>query len=318
MVQLRFRPKRRSAFTLVELLVVIAIIAVLVGLLLPAVQKVREAAARSQCQNNLKQICLGTINCADTHSGELPPAYDFYPHASQKATIKVNGFVWILPYVEQQNLFTLIQTTGGGGSGPWNGGSAETIKIYQCPSDATIKVGSGTPGSNSSYGLNCFVFGTVVTHPGTQMLPTQKVLQSFGEGGGTMIPRDIPDGQSNTIFYVEKLAYCTEPSPPGPSNLYGVYTGGTHWAADGTQYFSPRIGLASGHFPFSEPPRIIPQFNIQNPALCSYIWPSSSHTGAMMVALGDGSVRNISQGISQPTFNIAMVPNDGITLPADW
>src|SRR5262249_12597294 len=103
----RLRPVR--AFTLVELLVVIAIIGILIGLLLPAVQKIREAAARIQCQNNLKQIVLATQNCADTHEGVLPPGVGLYPN---RVGVDRNGeggfFMHILPYIEQDNLYNSL------------------------------------------------------------------------------------------------------------------------------------------------------------------------------------------------------------------
>src|SRR5262245_24869876 len=101
------RSRRWPGFTLIELLVVIAIIAILIGLLLPAVQKVREAAQKSQCQNNLKQMTLATINCADTNQGKLPPGLGLYTSRRPTANNSNGGlFFHLLPYIEQGNLHT--------------------------------------------------------------------------------------------------------------------------------------------------------------------------------------------------------------------
>src|SRR6476660_4853599 len=106
--------KRFRGFTLIELLVVIAIIAILIGLLLPAVQKVRDAAARAQSQNNLKQMGLAIHNCASTYNGQLPPSYGSFPSGSTTSGQPNSLFFNILPFIEQQNLYNnlgLIGTT---------------------------------------------------------------------------------------------------------------------------------------------------------------------------------------------------------------
>lgn len=322
MEQLRCRPRERTAFTLVELLVVIAIIAVLVGLLLPAVQKVREASARAQCQNNLKQQILATMNCADTYQNELPPAYYYYPLGTTTANPNVIGspMVWILPFVEQQNLFQLIQAqfaAGGSlsnaagvpGGQNWNNGNAtDIIKVYQCPSDATIKATGGPTGSVVSYGFNGQVFGTITVTPGSPTVTGYAhTTTPSGMPGGTKIPRDIPDGMSNTIFIIERLADCG-----GTINRWAGQ-GGSSTPLIGSTY-NGTLTVAVG----CSPALVLTYFNISNEASCTYHQPSSSHTGAMLSALGDGSVRILNQGMSQPTFNIAMVPNEGVSLGPDW
>ena len=157
------RLRRWRGFTLIELLVVIAIIAILIGLLLPAVQKVREAAARIQCMNNLKQISLATINCADQHDGKLPPGYGDY--AAQDPTNSPqdgNGslFFHILPYIEQDNLYKSAYVgpnppdpngdgwrLPAGGYYSWRGNIITSpVKTYICPSDFTNTNGLGGAG----------------------------------------------------------------------------------------------------------------------------------------------------------------------------
>jgi prepilin-type N-terminal cleavage/methylation domain-containing protein len=314
----RCRSRGRTAFTLIELLVVIAIIAVLIGLLLPAVQKVREAAARSQCQNNLKQISLATLSAAGTYSNELPPACGPYPSNATPTSpnyMVAPPTVWILPFMEQENLFAQVlasypTTAPNKGIGSWWHQSTVIIKSYQCPSDVSLKIAptatGHTLGSFTSYAPNGQVFGTIQL-----AAPNTPAIGKFWWTGGTKIPTDIPDGQSNTIFWIEKLAYCNG------NNLEGK----NDWADNQLGNGMPSIG---NHLDpqSSWSPNLQPQFNVSNPLSCMRYWPSSSHTGVLLAGLGDGSVRLINQGISSTaapyTFNLAMVPNDGLPLGADW
>src|SRR5207247_3414654 len=104
-----FRNRNRSwrGFTLIELLVVIAIIAILIALLVPAVQKVREAAARTQCSNNLKNLALACVNCCDTNKGLIPPGIGLYPVSNNIANNNGDGghFFHLMPYYEQNNVY---------------------------------------------------------------------------------------------------------------------------------------------------------------------------------------------------------------------
>ncbi len=343
MVPLRSRPRGRLAFTLIELLVVIAIIAVLVGLLMPAVQKVREAANRAQCQNNLRQVSLALLNGAGTYNNELPPAIGYYPSATAPGAGAVgNPMIWILPFMEQQNLFQGTPPIGmgypapaanptigtAGTAGPFVTGTysgvtvmVPTIKLYQCPSDVSLKAGAtaAQQGCFASYAANNLVFGTILTSQ-----QTGTVLFA-GYKGKTIIPTDIPDGQSNTIFISEKMAFCAGGNPPTMGGTLWADVGATGteptgWPTGAGLPLVPNIAPSTSFIVSPTSTNMIPinQIGVNNPLNCVYPFPSSSHTGVLQVALGDGSVRPLNQGISTYTFNVAMVPNDGQNLGSDW
>jgi prepilin-type N-terminal cleavage/methylation domain-containing protein/prepilin-type processing-associated H-X9-DG protein len=323
-----FRVLRRwRGFTLVELLVVIAIIAILIGLLLPAVQKVREAAARTSCQNNLKQMGLATINCADTNQGIIPPSLGLFPAVLKQTDGNGNGglLFHILPYLEQQDLYKasfIPQSNGGdgrnGGFGTYTewGTAAEqaAIKVYMCPSDPTINPGMHQ--GQASYGLNGQLFrGEGGWSPGNL----------WGTGGG-LFPAWISDGTSNTMFYTEKeyqgLAPCAPNWCPSgnnnnpacqPGNPVNGQVVGNYFADWGPELFCPE----GGNEPTGPNAATLPQF--QPKAFeADNCRPSSPHSGGIQVGLADGSVRSVSPSVSPATWWAAVTPSAGDILGSDW
>jgi prepilin-type N-terminal cleavage/methylation domain-containing protein len=285
--------KRWRGFTLIELLVVMAIIAILIGLLVPAVQKVREAAHRIQCSNNLKNIVLATVNCADTNQGLLPPSDGLYPNTQPSANNSyASALFHILPFVEQDNAYkATLQPSDPHGSnvGPggaplptyspfWNFGSAN-VKTYACPSDPANVPGSSWTFGPASYAINA------------------RVMPVYWNGY-SRYPASITDGTSNTIFYTEQRATCTG-----------------FWPDWGPSISDPSWPQPSG-------PAAI--FELRPPgAACPYpdgskFRATSPHAGGIMTALGDGSVRLVSQGVSPATWWAAMTPAGGEVLGPDW
>jgi prepilin-type N-terminal cleavage/methylation domain-containing protein/prepilin-type processing-associated H-X9-DG protein len=287
---------RRQGFTLIELLVVIAIIAILIALLVPAVQKVRDAAARAQCQNNLKQIALGTHNYHDVYK-RFPPGINLPISSASGAVFPTNAlytsgkigqppvpgqfFSWmeaILPYIEQAPLYNqlnLNQREYANCNGP-NSPGATVVPIYICPADIL-------PSNN----VSTYTTGGVTYYFG---------MNSYGGNGGT---RDwyissmmndgvfwinsavrmlgIIDGTSNTILAGERNHL--DPNWAGISTL-----GGWAWA----NFNAPEDCLLSSPVPvnYLVPPS--PNQNQTDNRTCAY---GSNHTGGANFALCDGSVR---------------------------
>jgi prepilin-type N-terminal cleavage/methylation domain-containing protein/prepilin-type processing-associated H-X9-DG protein len=191
--------KRRSAFTLIELLVVIAIIAILIGLLLPAVQKVREAAARLQCQNNLKQLGLALHNHHDA-MGYFPPGKTAagYPGIGSG----FSGFALLLPFIEQDNLYKRLDFTVAANNALNDPARGVSVKTFLCPSDPVTTVPAGFAGQN--YRLNQgynILFSGIPTGQNATMQPADG---PFWDNSKVRMP-EISDGTSNTVAMAEKL-----------------------------------------------------------------------------------------------------------------
>jgi prepilin-type N-terminal cleavage/methylation domain-containing protein len=319
----------RGAFTLIELLVVIAIIAVLIGLLVPAVQKVREAASLLTCKNNVKQLSLAVHDYAGANGDHLPPLYTYVRTPKKDYE---NLFFRLLPFIEQDNLYVkgtdANPTVANFGFTRWSGYGpvgGTVVKTFICPTDPTFPdnmdnmLGQATGYASCSYAGNVMVFDPA--------------------GPGTLVTA-MPDGTSNTVIFAHRMKLCDANAP-------NAFSGGgqtsTEWAAEpNDMYWGPHCipgfgykdyiaarGINTGFQPRSNF-NTIPNFSFGNipfqvgpfPSAPGngncYVQVTSSPHPVMVAGLGDGSVRIVSSSISRATWVNACNPADGNPLGNDW
>jgi prepilin-type N-terminal cleavage/methylation domain-containing protein len=319
------RRLKRDGFTLIELLVVIAIIAVLIGLLIPAVQKVRAASQRTQCASNLRQIGIGCFTAQDQY-GSMPPYFENTTDNNKGAyPFTVGTLTWIgpatvhfylLPFIDQQNLALTFPTNGGNTASTWllapspgvpvtnqtwNGNNlVPTPKIYLCPSDPSGLDQYGHSQQQNQYGVNYVVNAQVFfnTYPKT--------------------PSTFPDGASTTVLFYERYGNCglgnttTFPNSPqkdgrtprpwdsgGLDPNYSIaYAGSNGGGGSANAWTMVSYG----------PPPIYPLFQSLPPALtCDNTNTQGMHISEN-VLMGDGSVKSVSPQVSVQSWSAAVTP----------
>jgi prepilin-type N-terminal cleavage/methylation domain-containing protein len=287
------KPAGRGGFTLIELLVVIAIIAVLIGLLLPAVQMVRDAANRSQCLNNLKQVGLASHLFHDAYN-HLPPAL------GPEGNVRGSAFIHLLPFIEQGNLYQA--GWGANGFSSYNNGvSATIVKVYRCPADPSSDIVTIKEGTRE-YACATGSYASSDTLGGVNGFVNKR----------RNLSRDFRGGTSNAIIFTEKYGRCDLSIGHAHSTtLWNV------WA-----YSWPTLNywpVFVGHLqPLTFDGRPTPFIGAESKCVLPGIAPSSPHVGGINVSVADGSARTVSSSISLDTWHTLMDPSSSKPPGSDW
>ncbi|MFK7779041.1 MAG: DUF1559 domain-containing protein [Gimesia sp.] len=336
------KSKKRFAFTLIELLVVIAIIAILIALLLPAVQQAREAARRTQCKNNLKQVALALHNYESTHTT--------FPLVGASISYSFSAQAQLLPYCDQANLHSLIDfdvplgRSSSGFDSPHNTTAQIPISFFNCPSDDVAFVKPVTVTRGSSGGTYNFAGLNYAINVGSgtgNNIDYGSPTDGIAWAGSKVKFRDITDGTSNTVAFAETLmgpgqdstsatthneiqklmargsgrttadmiAYRDRTLTESPDVFRASVTGwngtrGSNWISG----FGSGGGAINGWFVPNSP---YPDLSIRAYYAAG---PRSNHTGVANVALCDGSVRSLSDSIDVNLMHNLFSRNDGQIL----
>jgi len=346
---------RRKGFTLIELLVVIAIIAILIGLLLPAVQKVREAANRARSLSNIRQIGIAIQNFESNYQ-RFPNVCDFGNGAPSGFGVQSLHFQ-ILPYIEGGNIYQIFQPTASPATNTYctaaTAAARQVFRAYISPADPSAPDGTTnpTPITVSAPGAVAPYVGSFQGTFATTSYVVNGMVFTPGAGFKTMV-----DGASGTIFIAERYQVCkvgTGTAPP-PATAPDVYT---MWGLGAFSVQTAAFALVNpttGQFPTATPlntmfvPRnsqgTIAQYTVagagaatnwtgtpiantapggfqvapRGTTICDARMAQTPHTGGMIVCMGDISTRSVNGSINPLTYFQAVTPQGNEVLGSDW